>query len=207
MKKFTISSFVFIIMFAIGAIGVNAQEAKNTGPEYTKEYINKVNRIAEGFAVGYEFGYHAPSFNIGLRCTVPAGDLWGFEFRLYNQVGVMGDEDMGIESDPAAVLVLGFYKRTPVLMGIIRAYAGGFFDLGYRYKAGDEPKKNPFNGMAVAFGDDKFALGGGGKFGFEVFISEKKSYFIEVGAGGPAHAYGYDTGAFVTAGANFFFGQ
>ncbi len=186
------------------AAQLSAQEAKNASPEYTKEYVNKVNRIAESFGLGYEIGYWAPSVAIGINALVPVGDTWGMEFRFFSPQGYMSvPYKKGY--DPTLSFSIGYFKRTPVFMGLIRVYFGGYMSVGYRIRD-VEPNihaKEPIMDKK----NERIGFAGGGKLGIEFFVSEKKAYFIEVGGQGPTHAYQYDAGGMVMAGAHIYFGK
>ncbi len=201
MKRYSIFALLLICLFAMTAGPLNAQQAKRTGPKYTDEYINKVNLTAEGVGFGYEVGYWAPSVAFGMKCLAPVGDSWGLEFRLFMPQGYMQ-----FDYDPCVAFAIGYYRRTPVFMGLFRAYFGGYFHVGYRIKVVEDEKNPNAKEPMMDEKNKRIGFAGGGKIGLEFFVSESKSYFIEVGGQGPAHALQYDAGGMVMAGAIFYFG-
>lgn len=202
MKKYFIIAPVLTCVLILISGQLNANQAKNTGPKYTDEYINAVNLKAEGFGIGYEVGYLAPSVSFGMKCLAPIGDTWGLEFRVSMPQGYMQ-----FDYDPCVNFAVGYFKRTPVFMGLFRVYFGGWFHMGYRIRV-IEDEKNP-NAKEPMMDEKNKRIGfaGGGKVGVEFFVSENKAYFIEVGGQGPGHALQYDAGGLVMTGATFYFGK
>jgi len=143
---------------------VQASEPLNKGSDRQVEAavdegaldIERVNRLWNHVALGYQHGLLGSGFVQSLIVDVPFSDYFGV--RLRGQ-GVL---------DALPIIAGGgaeFFGRGPVLYGVIRAYGGG--------------------GLVVfPNADAQLEVGGRGHFGFEVLVSPRTTFMFEIGGQG-----------------------
>ncbi len=142
-----------------------------------------------GVSLGYDMGGlgnggSGPVMENGVRVRIPFGRSFGLTVRVLN---LLGQDGSGFRYDLGSRVEL--WGQTPVYLNLIRLYGGGGITLSVPLVRADDagPK------YAVQ-------LGGGGQFGFEFFLHQKMSFFLEVGGNGMQ----WGAGPTVLAGANFY---
>lgn len=142
-------------------------------------------RSGEGLSFAYDNGAWGGGFSQSVRVTVPFGDHWAADLRglvVYASAPSFADRmDLG-----ARLELIG---RSAVLLNVLRLYGGGGVQLFGAVRGGAA-------GAGVS-------VGGGGHFGFEVFLGPNMAWIIEVG-GQSGLGEGVGAGATIVAGLQFY---
>ncbi len=162
------------------------------GPRFDDAHIDRVNRNLRGVGIAFDQGLWGSGFGQSLKLSLPFGKRVGqfFGVRL-RALAVYGLHDF----DPIYGGGAEIFGRTPVFLGLLRAYGGGGVWAGRR----------PF--MPEGDTSKSWGLGGGGHFGFEIVISPRTAFTLEVGGQSPMHALGLDAGASVMGGIALYLGN
>lgn len=164
------------------------------GPRFFDErYIDRINRNLRGVGVGFDQGLWGSGFGQSLKVSIPFGKRVGQFFGL--RVRGLAVYGPGQGLDPVFGGGLEIFGRTPVFLGLLRAYGGG----------GAWATTRPL----IPEGDTtaRSGIGGGGHFGLEIVISPRTTFTFEIGGQSPTHARGLDGGASVTGGIMLYLGN
>jgi hypothetical protein len=183
-------------------------KARQRGPRFTQEYIEKVNLKAEGIGFGFVTGFWEPSIVVGLKTVIPVNKKKNFnlKFRVFMPLGPFSTHaSYRGHFDPYIGTEFGILIRTPVFFGLIRLFVGGGLYVGVRLNTFENDDKS----QCWQEKSCRVGVTGGGGAGIEVFAGEKgtRAFFIEVGGQGPTHPLNYDMGAHVIAGSTWYFGK
>jgi hypothetical protein len=181
--------FVTVVAFA---------EPSSRGPEpvapvLDAAYSSRVNRRARGLGIGLNQGLWGQSFGQSLHLDIPFGRRVGQFFGMRVQGTFVHAPARTPGWDPTVFGGLELFGRSPVMGGVVRIYGGGGVFAGGRPLPTDRGRH--------------WGVAGGGHMGIEAFAQPFMSFSVEIGGQGPVHALGYDAGASVMGGINFYFGR
>jgi len=187
-----------MILMSLGALGLaipatataeSPSQSSAVVGQLDVDYVRDVHQSARRVSLGYDQGMLGEGqFTQGLKLQIPFGQFAGMRLRpmwMHARTNDAYDAAMGGRID--------FYGSSPILLGVVRLYGGGGPQIGYR----------PFYDTSDP--GDQTALGLGGFFGWEFFVSRNYTFSLEVGGQSPLHGAGLGAGASVMAGMNFFF--
>jgi hypothetical protein len=132
-----------------------------------------------GVAFGYDNGSWGGEWVQGIRVRIPIIRMFSVNVR-----GIAVNSSAGEEARWDLGGRLEAIGHGPVLLNLVRLYGGGGVQLFY-----------PVSGVD----DKKITWGGGGHFGFEFFMLESMSFYLEIG-GQSGVGEGLGGGATVVAG-------
>jgi hypothetical protein len=144
----------------LGAVAImsSVHVSASEGPTVVRPFEG---RGGTGVSLAYDNGGWGGEFAQGLRLRMPLLSHWAVNLRA---IALHGLEREPYRFDLGGRLEL--IGHTPVYLNLVRLYGGGGVQV-FR----------PLSGVDQA----ETAVGGGGQFGFEFFLSRRAAFFLEVG--------------------------
>jgi hypothetical protein len=172
---------LFVIVMSIAGI-LSAQTAQAQSDE-VRAVLPWTDETGTGLGLGYSHGSWGNQWAQCVQLKLPITRHWGLVAK-----GLFMSKYQESDSEVATFGGrLGFYGQSQVFLNLFRLYGGG----GVQF-------------LKEASGGEEHKWGGGGHFGFEFFMMNWMSFYIEIGGQSGAPGVINDSYATIMAGVQFY---